>query len=89
MYFILGFRLLCRSFCRKKTNFRGNRISSWSVSIFKFFGKDLVVPIAIYKTFEQNIFLGSAFKPQNLGDLIALKSNVGKYQFLSLKFLIA
>ena len=52
-------------------------------------GEDLVVQIAIYNTFEGNIFRGSALKPQNLVDLIALKSNLGKYQFSTLKFSLA
>ena len=51
---------------------------SWSVSIFKFFGEDLDVQIAIYNTFEEDIFRGSALKLQNLEDLIALKSNLRK-----------
>ena len=45
--------------------------------------------IAIYNTFEGDIFCRSALKPQNLEDLIALKSNLGNHQFSSLKFSIA
>ena len=69
-----------------ETNFRGNRIFSSSVSIFKFFGEDLVVQIAIYNTFDGDIFCWSTLKPQNLVDLIALKSSLRKYQFSSLNF---
>ena len=54
-----------------------------SFSIFKFFDEDLVVQIAIYNTFERDIFRVSALKSQNLEDLIALKSNLGKYHFIT------
>ena len=42
--------------------------------------------IASYNTFEGDIFRGSARKPQNLEDLIALKSNLRKYQFIAQVF---
>ena len=39
----------------------------------------------MYNTFEGDIFCFLALKPQNLGDLIALKSNPGKVLIFKFK----
>ena len=54
------------------------------VLLSSFFCEDLVVQIAMYNTLEGDIFHLSALKPENLGDLIALKRN--SWKLLIFKF---